>query len=157
MTATPRFLCSARNSGLAASMSLKSISGMTLDFCSRIRGISLRREASRRFQDACRASSWPATRFCLSSAKRGSSFLNCMPDSEANASEMSPSRFDCVDVAALRMVFLDGVALLTRRQPARQNASILSMNMILVRYVLTDNGGVIATRHWSRILQVLDG
>jgi hypothetical protein len=34
--------------------------------------------------------------------------------------EMSPSRFDCVDVAALRMVFLYGVALLTRRQPARQ-------------------------------------
>jgi hypothetical protein len=49
-----------------------------------------------------------------------------MPESEANASEMSPSRFDCVDVAALRMVGLDDVALVARRQPARQDGSIFS-------------------------------
>jgi len=64
-------------------------------------------------------------------ANRGSSLVNCMPEREAKASEMSPSRFDCVDVVAtLRTVDLDGVALLARRQPARQVESILLTSVI---------------------------
>jgi hypothetical protein len=52
-----------------------------------------------------------------------------MPDREANASEMSPSRFDCV-VAALRMMLRDSDVLFIRRQPARQVGSILLADML---------------------------
>jgi hypothetical protein len=101
-TATPLFRSSWLNSSGALSTSLKSISGMIFEPFSIMSGISSRRSLSNRSHDARKASSFPLTRRALRSAYSGASGANCWPESDANASEMSPARLEAACVAAVR-------------------------------------------------------
>lgn len=83
-------------------MSLKSISGMMLEPFSTISGISSRRSLSRRSHESRIAPSLPLIKRALTSAYSGASGVNWWPDSEANASDMSPGRLEAARVAAVR-------------------------------------------------------
>lgn len=102
-TATPLFRNSLLKSEVALSMSAKSISGMMLEPLSTMSGISSRRSLSNRSQEWRIASSLPLTKRVLSSAYWGESGTNFCPDSEAKASDMSPSRLEAAWVVAVRV------------------------------------------------------
>lgn len=100
-TATPRFLNSLLNVSGALSISLKSISGMTLEPSSTMSGISSRSSWSKRSQDSRTSVSRPLISRPFKSAYSGIKGLNSWPERDANASDMSPARF-CACVAAVR-------------------------------------------------------
>lgn len=100
-TATPLFFNSLLKVSGALSMSLKFISGMTLEPSSTISGISSRNSRSKRSQDSRTSVSRPLIKRPLRSAYSGVNGLKSWPERDAKASEMSPARF-CACVAAVR-------------------------------------------------------